>query len=138
MILVDTGPLVALFDPKDPDHFHCKKIIKGIGQISLVTTLAVLDEAFHMLQPDSKGSQQLINFIVGGYMEIDYIDDAVLHRAFELMDQYADRPMDFADATIIAIAENRKTKDVFTIDRNDFQTYRIKIGHRHHPVNIIQ
>lgn len=138
MILVDTGPLVALFDPADNSHRRCLNTIQGIGEAPLVTTLAVLTEAFHLLEPNSRGAEELTNFIMEDYLSIEYLDDTALQRAFELMDQYHDRPMDFADASLIASAEKLKTRDVFTIDRNDFQTYRIRVGHRHQHVNIIQ
>ncbi|MCI0363261.1 MAG: hypothetical protein L0219_05220, partial [Phycisphaerales bacterium] len=58
-------------------------------------------------------------------------------RAFELMEHYADHAMDLADASIVVAAEVMKTRKVFTVDRNDFETYRIKWGHRHVPFDII-
>lgn len=45
--------------------------------------------------------------------------------------------MDLADASLIVAAETLETRKIFTIDRNDFQTYRIRRGHRHHPVEIV-
>jgi predicted nucleic acid-binding protein len=50
MILVDTGPLVALFDPQDGQHDRCRRILKEIRDVILTTT-PVLTEAFHMLGP---------------------------------------------------------------------------------------
>jgi uncharacterized protein len=58
-------------------------------------------------------------------------------EAFELIETYADRPMDLADASLIVAAEELKTCKVFTVDRDDFQTYRVRRGHRHLPVQII-
>jgi predicted nucleic acid-binding protein len=58
MILVDTGPLVALFDRKDDGHARCAEILKAIRE-PLCTTVAVLSEAFHMLEPQSIGSDRL-------------------------------------------------------------------------------
>lgn len=54
------------------------------------------------------------------------------------MATYVDRPMDLADASIIVSAEQLKSLRVFTIARNDFQTYRVRRGHRHHPLEIIE
>jgi predicted nucleic acid-binding protein len=62
---------------------------------------------------------------------------AALQRAFELMEQYADHPMDLADASLIVAAEMLRTRKIFTIDRNDFATYRIRRGHRYYSVEII-
>jgi predicted nucleic acid-binding protein len=58
-------------------------------------------------------------------------------RALELMETYADHPMDLADASLIAAAEALSTRRVFTIDRADFSAYRIRRGHRHQPVEIV-
>jgi hypothetical protein len=50
MILVDTAPLVALFDPKDSRHERCRRVLKKVRE-PLRTTVPVLTEAFHMLRP---------------------------------------------------------------------------------------
>ena len=62
MILMDTGPLVALFDPQDPYHKHCSGLLKTIRE-PLITTIPVLTEVFHLLSPDSQGSKTLRQFI---------------------------------------------------------------------------
>jgi len=51
VILVDTGPLVALFDPRDVQHLHCRRVLKTIRE-PIWTTVPVLTEAFHMLSPE--------------------------------------------------------------------------------------
>lgn len=137
MILVDTGPLVALFDPKDEHHSRCRTVLSTINE-PICTTVPVLTEAFHILQPDSLGSDRLRDFIVRGGMSVWDVDQQALRRAFELMELYADRPMDLADASLIVAAEVLETRKIFTIDRNDFQTYRVRRGHRHHPVEIVE
>jgi uncharacterized protein len=136
MILVDTGPLIALFDPKDDQHNRCRGILKGIRE-SILTTTPVLTEAFHMLGPSSIGSDRLREFVEDGGMAVWFLDRAWLTRAFELMELYADHPMDLADASLVAAAEALRTRRVFTIDRKDFETYRVRRGHRHYPVEIV-
>ena len=136
MILVDTGPFVALFDPKDPSHKRCREVLKSLRE-PLVTTVPVLTEAFHMLSPGSAGADRLRDFVARRGAAVWFLDAAGLQRAFELMEQYADRPMDLADASLIAAAEAFAAAKVFTIDRDDFQTYRIRSGHRSVKVEII-
>jgi uncharacterized protein len=136
MILVDTGPLVGLFDPKDEQHARCVTALKAIRE-PIWTTTPVLTEAFHMLQPHSVGSNRLREFIDTGGLAVWFLGRASLTRAFELMEQYADHPMDLADASLIAAAEALGTRSVFTVDRGDFETYRIRRGHRHLPVRIV-
>ncbi|MGH8295419.1 MAG: type II toxin-antitoxin system VapC family toxin [Steroidobacteraceae bacterium] len=137
MILVDSGPWVALFDPKDDHHSRCKETL-GTTKESLSTTVAVLTEAFHILEPQSVGSDRLRDFIAKRGASVWSFDRGSLLRAFELMENYADRPMDLADASLIVAAEELKTLKVFTIDRDDFHTYRVRRGHRHLPVHLIE
>ena len=137
MILVDTGPLVALFDPRDGMHSRARGTLKDVRE-TLWTTIAVLTEAFHMLEPNSIGSDRLRDFVMKGGLSIWFFDHTALARAFELMEQYDDRPMDLADASLISAAETLQTRKVFTLDAADFSAYRIRRGHRYHPVDIIR
>lgn len=136
MILVDTGPLVALFDPKDGEHERCARVLKGL-RAPLRTTIPVLTEAFHMLGPASIGSDRLRDFVVRRGLAPWFFDETSLTRAFELMELYADHPMDLADASLVAAAESLGTRRVFTVDRNDFETYRLRRGHRHYAFEVV-
>ena len=136
MIIIDTGPFMALFDPKDAFHNHCKTILKTIKE-PLTTTIPVLTETFHLITPGSYGADRLRDFILDGGVEVWFMDEAAIVRAFELMERYADHPMDLADASLIVAGERLNTNKVFTIDRDDFSTYRIRRGHRQTKVEII-
>ena len=136
MILTDTGPLVALFDPKDAWHRHAVKALKKMRE-PIVATVPVLTEAFHMLTPASQGSDRLRDFVLERGLSVWFSSSASLERAFELMEQYADHPMDLADASLVSAAEDLGTKKIFTIDRSDFETYRVRRGHRHYPFEIV-
>jgi predicted nucleic acid-binding protein len=65
MILVDTGPFVALFDPQDAEHTRCKDIL-SVTREALFTTIPILTEAFHPLTPNSIGADRLRDFILDG------------------------------------------------------------------------
>lgn len=136
MILVDTGPLVALFDPVDGQHERCVRTLKTLRE-PIQTTVPVLTEAFHMLGPEARGSDRLREFIVSGGLSVWFFDRVSLTRAFELMELYADHPMDLVDASLIAAAESLQARKVFTVDRNDFETYRVRRGHRHYPLQVM-
>jgi uncharacterized protein len=136
VILVDTGPCVALFDPQDAQHARCREVLRTLRE-PLFTTVPVLTEAFHMLSPGSYGSDNLREFIGRGGLSVWSMGQADLQRAFELMERYANHPMDLADASLIVAAEALRTRKIFTIDRSDFTTYRIRRGHRYYAVEII-
>jgi predicted nucleic acid-binding protein len=136
MILVDTGPLVALFDPKDGQHDRCVRTLRGIRE-PIFSTIPVLTETFHMLGPESVGSDRLREFVEKGGLSVWFFDRSTLTRAFELIERSADHPMDLADASLVVAAESLETRKVFTIDRKDFETYRVRRGHRHYPMEIV-
>ena len=130
MILVDTGPPVALFDRKGPDHGGCEAFLRGVRE-PLLTTVPVLTEAFHLLSPGGRAAGALAEFSRRGGLVVHFLDDAGLRRALDLMDQYADHPMDLADASLVTAAEMHRSLRVWTIDRGDFDTYRARIGRTH-------
>jgi predicted nucleic acid-binding protein len=136
MILIDTGPLVALFDPKDGQHQRCVRALRSI-RAPISTTTPVLTEAFHMLGPASLGSDRLREFVEQGGLSVWFFERRWLTRAFELMELYADHPMDLADASLVVAAEALGTRQVFTVDRKDFETYRVRRGHRNYPMEIV-
>ncbi|MBI3757098.1 MAG: PIN domain-containing protein [Deltaproteobacteria bacterium] len=136
MILVDTGPFVALFDPQDALHERCKNVLRKIRE-PLCTTVPVLTEAFHMLSPASFGANRLRDFVIEGGVQVWFMDRAGIQRAFFLMERYADHPMDLADASLVVAAEVLRTSKIFTIDRQDFETYRLQRGHRYYPFEIV-
>ena len=136
MMLVDTGPLVALFDPRDGQHQRCVKTLKAVRE-PIRTTVPVLTEAFHMLRPGSIGSDRLRDFVLKGGLSVWWFAQPTLARAFELMEMYSDHPMDLADASLVVAAENFGTRKVFTVDRRNFEAYRVRRGHRHYGLEII-
>jgi predicted nucleic acid-binding protein len=118
---------VALFDPQDGAHKRARATLRSIRE-PLVTTVAVLTEAFHLLDPGSQGSAALRAFVRGGGARVFELVDEQLWRAFELMETYGDQPMDMADASLVVAAESLRTTRVFTLDRTDFTVYRARIG----------
>ncbi len=136
MILIDTGPQVALFDPRDDAHAQMRTLLASIRE-PLLTTVAVLTEAFHLLDPGSRGSSALREFIARGGMSVWFLSAESLERCFELMDAYSDHPMDLADASLVAAAENLRTTKIFTLDRSDFNTYRARFGRTHKAFSLV-
>lgn len=124
-VLVDTGPLVALFDPSDREHAACFAELAKLNRSRLVTTLAVLTEATYLLSFSPAAQRSVLDFIAAGAIELPELDaDDVAHAA-TLMKKYEDLPMDFADATLVVLAERLRTLRVFSLDRRDFSVYRV-------------
>lgn len=124
-ILLDTGAFVALLDKSEKNHERCVMFFRDFKG-KLLTTEPVLTEAIYLLGPSVKAQKTGIEFILrGGAMLVPQSMES-LSRAVALMERYKDIPMDFADATLVSLAEDTGTYEVFTLDIRGFSTYRIQ------------
>jgi uncharacterized protein len=123
--LTDAGPLIALIDADEADHQLC---VDTLGQLTLplVTTWPAFTEAMYLLARvgGSAGRHALWTLVFTGRLQIADLDRDAVQRSAVLMEKYADRPMDLADATLVALAEQRGQRRIFTLDA-DFTIYRI-------------
>ncbi len=123
-VLLDTGPLVAILHRDDRHHKRCVETFAPFRGF-LLSTEAVLTEAMHLLARIPGGQQDCLEFFIRGGAALVPATRASLRRCQSLMAQYQDVPMDFADATLVALAEEAGVRDVFTLDRRGFEVYRI-------------
>jgi predicted nucleic acid-binding protein len=92
----------------------------------VVSTEAVLTESTHLLGKVRGGRVACLDFFLAGGAVLVPSALASLRRSRDLLDKYSDLPMDFADSTLVVLAEDLGTDLVFTTDRRDFQIYRLK------------
>jgi uncharacterized protein len=122
--LVDTGPMIALLDKSDPWHAACTQAFTQF-KLPLLTSEAVLTELFYFMEYRTGDVEAAAKLVQSGIVSLGMIGDADLRNIMRLMRQYRDRPMDFADATLVHLAERENLNTILTIDFADFQTYRI-------------
>ncbi|HRF29625.1 MAG TPA: PIN domain-containing protein [Azonexus sp.] len=128
LLLVDTGPLVALANRRDKHHAACTARLKQ-HQGRLLTTWAVLTEFAHLT--DTVGATlPLYHWIERGGLELLPLGREELVTAIDWIERYADRPMDLADASLVVAALKTGCTDIWTLDRADFETYRLP-GRKH-------
>ena len=126
--LVDTGPLVAYLDAADPHHGD---VVAALEPFSghLLTTSSVITEAMHLVAEDSRGPRLLADLVTAAPIAVyDLTRPPELHHAVALMEKYSDTPMDFADATLLLLAEAAECGDILTLDRRGFATFRTRDG----------
>jgi len=123
-LLLDTGGLVSLIDRRQPAHASCVEALSGWRGI-VVSTEAVLAEACHLLAATPRARRACVDTFLDGAATLLPLTTPMLRRAQSLMDRYEDLPMDFADATLVAVAEALDASTVLTTDRRDFGIYRI-------------
>ncbi len=125
MIIIDTGPLVALFDKDDQYHNLCKKSLRLIKE-PLITNWPVLTKAMYLLNFSSIAQDLCLSFIESAGIAVHGGNSHDLFRIRQLMEKYSDLPIDFTDASIIALAEAEKISTIFTLDHKDFRIYSPK------------
>lgn len=122
-VIVDTGPLVAIFSQKDQWHTWA---VEALSQLKspLVTCEAVLSEAIYLLSTrTATGIEGLLTMLERGLLKTEFDLFAHLDDVARIVRKYKDLPSSFADACLVAMAESRPDSRVFTVDQ-DFKIYR--------------
>jgi predicted nucleic acid-binding protein len=122
--LIDTGALLALVDRSDEWHEPCVEAYNG-NRLPWLTTEAVLTETFYLVRRNLRDDRAVWTLLRSGAIRMSAIADEELPQIHALMAQYADRPMDFADATLVHLAAREQLSVILTIDHDDFSTYRL-------------
>jgi uncharacterized protein len=122
MLIVDTGPIVALMNRRDPDHERCAEVLESHSDELLVTPY-VLTEACYLVNkyvsPDAEIN--LVEAVAAGDLVQAEFDSSDLARMAELMDRYRAFPLGIADASVVALAERLKVADIVTLDHRHFR-----------------
>lgn len=134
MTLTDAGPLIALIDEGEPDHERCRQLLDQLA-FPLLTTWPAFTEAMYLLGRVAgwPGQDALWKMIRRDALQIGELDPELTLRSAVLMARYGDHPMDLADATLIALAEARDLRTIFTLDEH-FRAYRLKTRRYLHVV----
>ena len=89
----------------------------------------------HLVAASPKGPRILAEFVsVSGLEVYDFAQPDDLRKTVELMEKYSDIPMDYADATLVLLAEQLNVSDILTLDRRGFTVFR---SFRNKPFHLI-
>ena len=121
-ILIDAGPLIALFDKDDQYHKAVVKFLKGFKG-NLITSWPVLTEVTHLLSFNVNIQIDFLEWLNRDAISIINIENEHLTRIIQLTKKYSDIPMDLADSSLVVIAELTGINDIATID-SDYFIYR--------------
>lgn len=127
MVIADTGFFYALMNSKDKYHQQSVQALKIIKS-PLITTYPVITETCHLLL-QRKGVKYQTNFLKSinqGLVKIFHLEEKHLPKIIELMEKYADLPMDLADASLVVLAEDLDNGMILSTDQRDFGVYRWK------------
>ncbi|MEO0886999.1 MAG: PIN domain-containing protein [Cyanobacteria bacterium J06648_10] len=127
MIIVDTGFWVALINKKDAHHTRAAKVLSQIKE-PLITTWPVITETCYLVlqRVGNKSQAQFMDKVAARKFRIFEMNVERSLRVSQLMRQYADQPMELADASLVVLAEHFGERRILSTDQRDFNTYRWK------------
>jgi uncharacterized protein len=123
--LIDTGAILALLDRNDRWHLACSAAFRQL-RLPLLTSETVFTELFHLVGDSRAEMEAAWKFIRSGALVVAAIEHSELLHLHALMLRYPDRPMDFADATLVYLAKRESLSTILTVDHAEFKTYRIE------------
>ena len=131
-ILIDSGPLIALFHTGDNHHKKIRDFLKK-KPYCFISTLAVITEVSHFVQVNANAQRDFYEWVIYKGVIISDINQNDMPRILELTSKYADLPMDFADATLVVTAEKTGIREIISLDK-DFDIYRLPGREKIHNV----
>ena len=124
-ILIDTSALLAHISAKDINHPTASRIMKTLAQENRIVTSAVLSELFYMTITRLNYSHAIAVFAVTrAAFNMEQLSELDMARMQTIMTKYQDIELDYADTSIMAVAERLNITRIFTFDRRDFGIYR--------------
>ena len=120
--IIDSGPLIALFDRSDKYHLKVVEFLKSYKG-KLITSWAVITEVSHMLDFNLNVQIDFLKWCEVGGDEVYDITQDEISNIRVMMEKYIDIPMDLADGTLMYISNKEKIKNIVSID-SDFDIYR--------------
>jgi len=128
-VLVDSGPLIALFNAADRWHAPVRAWLQANPGARLVSTWPVATEACALLarRIHNDAALNLLRWAARGGIRLEPADDGSVAEVLRLSERFADLPFDLADASIAETASRMKLRHVLSIDA-DFDVYRDRQG----------
>lgn len=124
--IIDTGPIFAFFDESDNYCLQTRLFLKNF-QGKLFSSLAVVTEVSYLLSDNRKIQKAFLEWIEKNAISIVNQDNEHFGSILFFMDKYSDGPMDFADASLMTLAEFYEIPSIITLD-TDFRFYKSKKG----------
>lgn len=122
IFLTDSGPLVALLDRSDQHHHWAVEQFANFSN-PLFTCEGVITEATHLLKDAGVPPWDIVELVRRELVVVRFNLESNLDRVLTLMKKYADTPMDFVDACLVVMTEEKRDCRLLTLD-SDFRIYR--------------
>ncbi len=127
--LIDAGPLIALFDVSDKMHDDIGTFVSSFKG-RMYSTWPVVTEVCHFL--NVRQQRGFLAWLRRGGAQVSDIEFSALDAFDTMLEKYADRPMDLADASLVWLGDKLGVSDIITLDKADFSIYRTRKGQPFH------
>lgn len=122
MLLTDSGPLVALLNSRGEHHDWAREQFNRVSNVLMICEGVIVETAY-LLQADRLPPWSVLELLKRRIIVVQFDLQANLSRVLSLMKKYADTPMDFVDACLVAMSEEKRDCELLTLD-SDFRVYR--------------
>jgi hypothetical protein len=124
-MIIDTGPLVAAANRKDPDHEACRRLLAVAGGTLVVPALVVAEATFMIERAGGAAAEaRFLRSLTSRRYRVEQLTGEDLARCAELVEKYSDLPLGGTDASLVALAERLKETEVATLDHRHFTVVR--------------
>ena len=124
-VLIDAGPIVALFSPDDEHHARCIEALDSLT-VPFSTCWPVIAEAAYLLRKRPDSIARMLAGFAGGFFFLLHLDVEDVPPIAAIMRRYEDIGLQLADATLAHLADREGIRTIFTLDRRDFSIIRLK------------
>lgn len=126
-VLVDSGYLIALGRDQDSLHPKADAFLSAFRGALLTVSAVIVETCFFL---DAGAKARLLDWASEGSLSIVEVPPAAYPDLGATIGRYSDRNVDFADAALVWLAEQSGVREILTVDRRDFSTFRLKGGRR--------
>ncbi len=127
-VLVDTGPLIAIYNARDPRHAQCASLIDFLPVGKAYTCWPVVVEAAYLLRNYPRDRNRLFDALAAEEFVLLALGRSDLEKIRLALEKYSDQAIDLADAALLHLANREGVGTVFTLDRRHFSVFRRESG----------
>lgn len=124
-LICDTGPLYAALDRMDIDHAASASLLSEATEAIVVPAPVVIElEWLASSRLDPRAFLAFLADVEAGRVLVAELEPADYRRAGQLIERYADLPLGFVDAAVLAVVERFGELRLATLDHRHFSVVR--------------
>jgi predicted nucleic acid-binding protein len=123
-LVVDSSVVFSALDTGDPDHAACSGAVSAGAALVLPAPVVLELDWIARSRGTLDATRALVNSLLDGSVLVANLEREDYARAIELVEKYADLPLDLVDASVVAIAERLEQDTIATLDRRHFSVVR--------------